>query len=187
MFRHITLALLLALTSACGTSEPTPPSPAPAAEPTPEAAPKADKPKADKPKAKPAKTVGHCADGERSMFHCEVANSKHISLCKGGDMKGIQYRFGPLGKPELVFPENPKKGRSAFTYAERNLARASERSISFTNNGVTYDLFEVTGGSDDSGAGVYVTEGEKVLTTFSCQGQTWTEDFDGLQKALTPK
>ena len=132
-------------------------------------------------------TVGHCAAAETSLFHCEVSKSKHISLCQTADKSGIQYRFGAIGTVELAFPEDASTAASVFSYEEKALARASQRDVTFTNKTVTYTVFEVTGGAGDAGAGVSITENDKLLATVSCLNETWTEDFDTIEQAVAAK
>lgn len=51
----------------------------------------------------------HCVAGEEVFFSCPMEGSnKTASLCGGIDESGVplwlQYRFGPIGSAELVFP-----------------------------------------------------------------------------------
>ena len=132
-------------------------------------------------------SVGHCAAAETSLFHCEVSKSKHISLCQTADKSGIQYRFGAVGTVELSFPKDASTATSVFTYEEKALARSFERDVRFTNKAFSYTVFEVTGGAGDAGAGVSITENDKLLATVPCLNETWTEDFDTIKAVLSAK
>jgi len=51
----------------------------------------------------------HCGTGEDVFFSCAIeGSSKAVSLCGETDDSGrpiwVQYRFGPVGRSELVFP-----------------------------------------------------------------------------------
>lgn len=58
----------------------------------------------------------HCKSSKTVYFACALKkSSKIISLCGSNpfdldvksDNKWLQYRFGKLGKPELIFPKSP--------------------------------------------------------------------------------
>jgi hypothetical protein len=48
-----------------------------------------------------------CGAGERVVMSCAV-KKKTLAVCAApatGPATSVQYRFGPAGKPELVFPK----------------------------------------------------------------------------------
>ena len=51
---------------------------------------------------------GHCTTSESVVFSCN-AGKKTASVCASPDMSSksayVQYRFGPIGAPELSYPE----------------------------------------------------------------------------------
>lgn len=50
----------------------------------------------------------HCTASETVVFSCATGATRTVSLClrPGGDPAagGLSYRFGPIGKPEMVLP-----------------------------------------------------------------------------------
>ncbi|MFT4978544.1 MAG: hypothetical protein ACI8S6_004454 [Myxococcota bacterium] len=133
---------------------------------------------------------GHCAAGESVFFSCSTNNSKVLSLCGSGSGSGsrVQYRFGPLGNPELVYP--PDSRASAFSVAEESTVRAQATVASVSNGDVTYKVTDSIGGGGGPDAasnnfqGVYVYQNDKLLATVGCTGEPET-DWAALQ-AIVP-
>lgn len=55
-----------------------------------------------------ASDPGHCVAGEAVVFSCGVEANKVVSICvapkSNGHRKYLQYRYGVLGKPEILLP-----------------------------------------------------------------------------------
>lgn len=111
----------------------------------------------------------HCQANEVVYFSCKIANSqKVVSLC-GGDLSKpesfwLQYRFGILGKPELIFPPERKDSSEKF---KGEVLRGGLRleSISFKNNGVTYAVENSFASQTGFGfRGVRVSQANKEIT-----------------------
>lgn len=114
--------------------------------------------------------VSHCAPvGAQTVLGCTIHQkgvNKRLEVCKAGE-GALSYRFGVLGKPELVL----ENGR----FAERALASGMETTWSFDNAGYTYRAFVVESSrAMDNGAGVVVAQGDKDLATLVCADDTWT-------------
>ena len=62
----------------------------------------------------------HCTANETIFFSCPLAQSqKVVSLCGGSSesdrISWVQYRFGKVGQPEMIYP--PKKNKSLKKFA----------------------------------------------------------------------
>lgn len=127
----------------------------------------------------PATGTGHCAADERAYFDCPVQGGKHLSLCGGPGPADAQYRFGPVGSPELAFPADKAGGRAAFTVEARTHVRSSGQVASFTNEGVTYEVTAMSGGGccspEEAAAnnfqGVYVMKDGDIQATVNCAAE----------------
>ena len=86
--------------------------------------------------------MGHCTTAEETVFHCTVKGGKALSVCAtaGGD---LQYRFGPIAAPELVFPTPPQA--SAFQLGPRIHVRSEGTVLAFVNKGVRYEVQSMAG------------------------------------------
>ena len=129
--------------------------------------------------------TGHCVAGEAVYFSCPTSSTKALSLCGGGGT--VQYRFGPPGDPELVFPDDSSP--AAFTVRTESYARAIATIASFTNGDINYQVTDSSGsGGIDAESnnfqGVTVFQGDKLLATVSCQGLPQTS-WEALKAATS--
>ncbi|MDP2316617.1 MAG: DUF1176 domain-containing protein [Pseudomonadota bacterium] len=137
------------------------------------------------PSAAPA--IGHCAATEIPYFSCPTSKGKVISVCGAG--AGVQYRFGPLGHPELVYPAVPSA--TAFTLEERQPAGARATLLSFENAGVGYEVVEAAGagagelGEGDDFKGVYVSKASERIAKVRCSAPP-TTNWDALKGLVPP-
>lgn len=95
-----------------------------------------------------ANAQSHCAIGEATHFSCRIRNSSRtLSIC-GSDLRAVeslprrseawlQYRFGAIGKPELVFPAAKNGSLDAFVH-EYHMGL---QQLSFSKSGATYTVF----------------------------------------------
>lgn len=98
----------------------------------------------------------HCAPAERVFFSCPIkGSSKVLSLCGGVDEMGtplwLQYRFGMIGRTELVFPSD-KAGSLQKFGGVRQTAKAIGLTIMevwFAVGAYTYLIEHVYGGDCD--------------------------------------
>jgi hypothetical protein len=83
----------------------------------------------------------HCTTTETTIWSCSAKN-KVYAVCASpgfGPGKGtLQYRAGPVGKPEFVFPKTPVGPKEVFHFTL--LAQGAQ--LSFTNGGYRYDISE---------------------------------------------
>ncbi len=90
--------------------------------------------------AGPKSYPSHCDVGETTVFSCSIGR-KVASLCASDDIgpsRGqLRYVFGPMGKPELVYPAAGTDPRKAFTYG---LLPKGDY-VRFRNGKVSYVVF----------------------------------------------
>jgi hypothetical protein len=99
----------------------------------------------------------HCGSNEKTFFSCTISGSeKVVSLCGGADhaneVAWVQYRFGAIEHPEMVYPKQKLGSGDKFFAHFENHPEGGFREIWFKVNGFTYLV-----ASDNS-----VESGEKV-------------------------
>jgi len=121
----------------------------------------------------------HCSATEAVIVSCAIGE-KTVSICGGPKDAAptwLQYRFGQIGAPELVYPAN-KEGSLSHIDFEHGTAMHSEwDAFDFTNEGHAYKvLFEVPfhGGSmaPEPFSGILVSKGGKELARLACTTPT---------------
>ena len=87
-----------------------------------------------------------CMPDERVVFSCPVAGAKVVSLClakrAAPERSSLAYRFGPLRKPELVFPESARDSLARFRYSHYMRPRTDRTELSFTNGAAVYTVYD---------------------------------------------
>jgi hypothetical protein len=119
---------------------------------------------------------GHAAqedDCSSLLFSCETERrGKFVRICAveeeaGKRWRDLQYRFGPVEKPEMTFPTDPSKLATPplfFFHEERKAGYYV--SIRFSAGGYGYRVFSE---SDGRGAGVIVSDARgNALSTINC-------------------
>lgn len=86
--------------------------------------------------------ASHCNETEKTIFNCSIKGSKKVaSVCQG---KRLEYRFGPIGSPEFVYPspDNERADEENFRYsATRSMNERhalSEFRLQFYNENYSY-------------------------------------------------
>lgn len=108
------------------------------------------------------------------LFSCEAARGKFIRVCAVEEEAGrrwsqIQYRFGLIEKPELVFPVDSSKGASLLHFSHETNKGVYELTVRFTNGRFTYKVFSAADRNGAGDAGVTVSDqAGKLLTTIDC-------------------
>ncbi len=100
--------------------------------------------------------TSHCTANEVAAFECPMAHSqKVVSLCvtpkPDGKLTG-RYVFGPIGRPELVYPAGANEhGTFHLTYLHY-MGATGGTAYSFSTRGNKYILYAVSGtGFDNAG------------------------------------
>lgn len=128
-----------------------------------------------------AEPPSHCPAPQQTIFSCPARGGKVISVCLGpnaGSASYLQYKFGPLGAPELVYPKSPL-GFSSFRQSHQTLINGESHALVFANEGVQYEVWSTDG--PQGGGGVNVRKDGKFLATVSCTGEyveRWSELAD---------
>jgi hypothetical protein len=119
-----------------------------------------------------ARMPGFCAVGETELFGC-MAGSKAVAVCTRG--AAVQYRYGPPGRPELVYPATP--GAGSLYAASAAFSGGGEAQIGFTRGITRYVVysrvvrttFDASGRNDPKfEAGVFVQAGGKLVSDRRC-------------------
>jgi hypothetical protein len=124
-----------------------------------------------------------CAAGERLVMTCSV-KKKALTVCAGpatGALEWLQYRFGPPGKPELVYPKEPDGSLERFRLLRRTLLHGTSTALSFAQGGVAYEVYTQDG--KDAGGGVNVRGKDGKVVAIGCTS-TPQESWDLLGTAV---
>ncbi len=141
-----------------------------------------------------------CTGAEQVVFSCHVGK-KLLSLCMAKPAAGqsgyLQYRFGPLQRPELVYPKALEPAAQNFFYSTASYAAGGEARVRFSVNAYDYIVYsKITSGppgkggyrAKDLSAGLVVLNNKKQIGHFQCaerntdfnfpDGYLQEEDFD---------
>jgi hypothetical protein len=109
-----------------------------------------------------------CSGKEKVVFSCSIGK-KVVSVCEAEGASGrVQYRFGPLGAPELVWPENPAS-RQGVTAGSLMYSGGGGAYIRFAKSGTRYVVYSGEG-QGWSKEGVAVEQGSKITANLPCKG-----------------
>lgn len=130
-------------------------------------------------KAIAGEPMTHCTEAEEVFYACEVEGSqKTVSLCGQSDAQGaplwVQYRFGPVGHAELVFPSQTADSLGQFGGVQQS-ARAIDLTIQeiwFKVGAYSYLIEHVSGGDCDGACketyDLVVFKGGQSVETHAC-------------------
>ena len=108
------------------------------------------------------------------LFSCETARGKFIRICSVEEEAGrrwsqLQYRFGAIEKPELVYPADANRGASLLLFSHESNKGLYEVTVRFTNGGYTYRVFSVADDNGVGAGGVTVSDNNgKLASTVAC-------------------
>src|SRR5262245_5598365 len=143
--------------------------------------------------ATPLAIKSHCAPGEKVVFSCSTTNAKIISLCSSSTLTAsegyLQYRFGPAGKPEFVYPATMEHPSKHFQFGQSSYSSGVGLYLKFKNGEYTYGLFRVGTKFGEDRAGVAVRKSvEDEFTYIPCKGKSQFEmDADDFEKIKIPR
>lgn len=129
----------------------------------------------------------HCDSRERAFFSCTVLDSKKVaSLCGEGDHVNeavwVQYRFGALQRPEMIYPKHKQDSREKFFAHFENHPEGGFREVWFRVGAYKYliasDHSRETGEKADNHIVVY--ENGKPIANLQCE-HTSTDDLGSLR------
>ena len=86
----------------------------------------------------------HCKLNEEVLFTCNM-RLKTLSICSSKEVTGsprtwIQYRFGAIGSPELVYPPDLRSPVGIFKHSSETGGRWRDVRVQFSSNGFSYVL-----------------------------------------------
>lgn len=130
-------------------------------------------PLAAKPAPPPPPVPTACAPDQRDLLTCRI-DTKTLSICATGAADspptGLQYRFGPAWKPEMITPATP--GLAGLVFTQQQHAHGSTRTLGFPTADTVYRVwsFEPYGGccGEVPAAGIEVVRQGTVLANLSC-------------------
>ena len=128
------------------------------------------------PPAAAAEPVTHCKATETIVFSCSTG-SRILSICASKDLSKnsgyMQYRYGPAGKPELVFPELPRHPAGVFTPGTLTFSGGGGTYLKFAKPPYTYTVFSAIGNFGRNGKatveGVAIAKGEAEFANIPCR------------------
>lgn len=138
----------------------------------------------------------HCTRGEITYFSCPIGSSgKVVSICgnrltnEGFNQPArLQYRFGRLDGPELVFPTQIKGSVSRFRGEHHQGQTMNSSTVVFRSGTTEYSVrtfhSPMTGAAFD---GITVSRPNRKLVSLPCKGQpTISLHFYTLTQDLEP-
>ncbi len=88
-----------------------------------------------------------CEAHEKLVFGC-VTGKKVASICASPDVTSttgyVQYRYGTVGRLELVYPDHRKPPKGHFFFSRTDYSGGEENRIRFNNDGYDYVVFNNT-------------------------------------------
>jgi hypothetical protein len=115
---------------------------------------------------------GHCTSDEVVLFSCELTSGETASLCASADLGTapglgtVQFRMGPLGAPEQVYPQQPKHPEF-FRYERERTARSDTETVDFASSRFKYFLRNTTGSGHPGEAEANNYQGVQVRRLYS--------------------
>lgn len=109
----------------------------------------------------------HCSSKEKIVWDCS-GTTKTYSLCASGDLGSsqgyLQYRAGPFGHPDFVYPSARRHPRGHFTYESANRAAY----VRFKNQQYSYELRDALLAPSQ----ITVTRGAAQIANIQCRSST---------------
>jgi hypothetical protein len=120
----------------------------------------------------------HCAVGEQILFSCSTGQ-KTVSVCGSGDLSTpsgiVQYRFGKLGAPELLYPPANADWRKVTRGGVLTYAGGGGAYLVFSSAPYRYVVFTAIGRGWGTKAGVVVEKSGKRVATLACKAEETSE------------
>ena len=122
--------------------------------------------------------ASHCSADEQTLFNCSTGG-KTVSVCAApnlsADAGSVQYRFGPLGAPELVYPPTAAGWRKLTRGAVLTFAGGGGAYLAFTNGPYRYVVYTAIGRGWGEKAGVAVEKNGKRVANLPCKDRETSE------------
>jgi len=115
----------------------------------------------------------HCTDDETVIFNCSVGK-KIVSVCASKKLSTasgyLQYRFGPKGLPELVYPEATMPPGSLVQADTLTFAGGGGAYIRFKRDHYGYVVYTAIGRGWGEKAGITVEKDNRLQVNLACKG-----------------
>jgi hypothetical protein len=115
---------------------------------------------------------GHCPTEEVVLFSCELTSGETASLCASADLGTapglgtVQFRMGPQGAPDQIYPQQPKHPEF-FPYERERTARSDTETVNFRSSRFNYLLRYSIGSSHAGEAAANNYQGVQVRSLHS--------------------
>lgn len=120
----------------------------------------------------------HCSKEESVIFNCSVGKNT-VSVCASSPIDKesgyLQYRFGPVGSPELAYPDKLKPPANSVTADTLTFAGGGGAYLRFTRNRYSYTVYTAIGQGWGEKAGVSVEKNGKRQINLSCKDRPVSE------------
>lgn len=120
----------------------------------------------------------HCTADEPVLFAC-ATGKKTVAVCASGDLSpttgALQYRFGPPGAPELVWPKTPQPHHAGITAGTLAFSGGGGAYLRFTQGAYSYVVYTAIGKDWGEKAGVVVEKKGASITHLPCTGAVVSE------------
>ncbi|SDW49077.1 hypothetical protein SAMN05421783_104237 [Thiocapsa roseopersicina] len=123
-------------------------------------------------------TNSHCSSGELVVFSCDTGK-KTVSVCASPDLSArggwVEYRFGPVGAPELVFPAARSHPRHVVQAGTWGFSGGGGAFMQFSKAPYAYTVYTAIGKGWGEKSGVAVLKNGKRIANLPCLGPVQSE------------
>jgi len=133
-----------------------------------------------------------CLADEAVIFSC-YTGKKLISVCASKDLSAttgyMQYRFGPKGAPEIVYPPSKEHPRNYTEAGVLTFAGGGGAYLRFKKEQYGYVVYTAIGRGWGQKAGLVVEKNNKSVSNLKCNKAAATSELgpDLYEKAGLPK
>ena len=114
----------------------------------------------------------HCSSHEARIFSCDTGKGV-VSVCASQDLSArsgyLQYRFGPLGQPSLMFPEITARPETDVRVRTLTFAGGGGAYVRFRRSQYAYVVYDALIKGSGERAGVAVIHAGKTIANLSCR------------------
>ena len=125
-----------------------------------------------------AESGSHCAATEQTLFSCSTGR-KVVSVCGTPDLSAtsgfVQYRFGTVGSPELIYPPTSADWREVTRAGVLTFGGGGGAYLAFLKTPYRYFVYTAIGRGWGSKAGVVVEKNGKRIDRLRCKEKETSE------------
>jgi len=119
-----------------------------------------------------AATESQCAPAEKVIFSCSTGMK--TAVCANGDLSGLNYRFGPPGKPEMVYPTDAP-WRNVTRSGMMTFSGGGGAWLAFHHAAFRTIVYTAIGRGWGEKAGLVVEHNGKMIVNLACRGKPVSE------------